>query len=118
MTPKEFKEKYPQYKDLEGDALWDKMEDVLLGLGNVLTADPNREVVYHEPFNINVLQDNGEYATFAVYEEDSFKTVWLDKDGNKVNYVMGCDPYDKEHPTESYRMVIWDANKQDYESNN
>jgi DNA-directed RNA polymerase subunit RPC12/RpoP len=30
MTPQQFKDKYPQYKDLEGDDLWNRMELMLL----------------------------------------------------------------------------------------
>jgi len=30
MTPKEFKELYPKFAHLEGDQLWNKMEEVML----------------------------------------------------------------------------------------
>ena len=33
MTTKEFKELFPEYKDLEGDELWNAMEDYLIEQG-------------------------------------------------------------------------------------
>lgn len=39
MTPKEFKQKYPEFYHLEGKELWNKMEDMLLEQENSWTAD-------------------------------------------------------------------------------
>lgn len=39
MTTKEFKDKYPHYSHLEGNDLWNAMEDSLLQTGDSWTAD-------------------------------------------------------------------------------
>lgn len=99
MNIKEFKLKYPQHADLEGDVLWDMMELSLLESSNVLTADPNQKKVYHEP----VILDNG----ISVQIEDSSTTRWLNKNGELVR--IGEPPLPiLSIPTESYRMDIID----------
>jgi len=99
MTTEEFKTAYPHYSHLEGDELWDKMTEMLLESVNVLTADPDREIIYHDPIIIN-----GE--TWSV--EDSSSTVWLNKKGEKVKII---EPEYKGSPTESYRVEIIDFSK-------
>ena len=100
MTTEEFKIEYPQYSHLENDALWDKMTEVLLQSDSVLTADPNREIIYHEPVVINGI-------TWSV--EDSSTTVWLNNKGEKVKLIES--EYFKGSPTESYRCEIIDFSK-------
>ena len=97
MTTEEFKIEYPQYSHLENDALWDKMTEVLLQSDNVLTADPNREIIYHEPIVINGM-------SYSV--EDEYATVWLNNKGEKVK--LKEPEYFKGNPTESYRCEIID----------
>lgn len=101
MAPNEFKIKYPQYSHLEGDKLWDKMTLVLLqNSDNVLTADPNREIIYKK-YNIN---------GFEINMEDESKTIWLTKEGYKCMQVPEIKkPF--EPATESYRFDIIDLSK-------
>ena len=101
MTVKEFKIKFPQYSHLEGDDLWNKMEEVLLDDNNVLYADPNQEKVYLAPIETP-------YGKVTI--EDSSTTRWLDKKGNLVR-VGEFDYPQVEKPTESYRLDIIDFSK-------
>ena len=62
---------------------------------------------------LDVFQDNvGAIATQTILLEDPTTTRWLNKDGKLVR--IG-DPKVKKtkskYPTESYKMVIWDANE-------
>lgn len=101
MTTTEFKQKYPQYKDLEGDELWDKMEDNLFEIGEVLYADPNQIKTFHKPIDT-------EYGKIMI--EDSSTTRWVNKDGKLVR--VGEPDYPKvEVPTESYSFQIIDFSK-------
>ena len=97
MTTEEFKIEYPQYSHLENDALWDKMTEVLLQSDNVLIADPNREIIYHDPIVINGM-------SYSV--EDDSTTVWLNNKGEKVK--LKEPEYFKGSPTESYKCEIID----------
>lgn len=103
MTPNEFKEKYPQYKHLQGDVLWDVMTKMVPKLENwkTLTADPNRKIEYLPPVELA----NG----MSVSIEDDSKTVWLDEEGNKVKFEEIKPKHYKDNT--SYKMVIWDASK-------
>lgn len=105
MTTIEFKQKFPQYKDLEGNELWDKMTEVFLNTNEVLTADPNREIIYHEPITLL----NG----VIVSVEDSSKTRWLNSKGEEV-FLKEDAPMEK--PTESYRMNIIDFGEKEDEN--
>ncbi len=98
MTITKFKEKYPQYSHLEGDVLWNTMEDVLLQSDDVLHADPNQVKVFHKPI---------ETEFGKVFLEDSSTTRWLNNKGELVR--VGEPNYPEvDTPTESYRMVIMD----------
>jgi|SRR6187402_3622926 len=108
MTPQQFKVKYPQYSDLEGDALWDRMTEMLLQSDNVLTADPNQEKVYHEPFKMNILQDDGVYREMTFQVEDSSTTRWLNNKGEEVK--LKGDVISAKQVT-SYKMEIVDFSK-------
>jgi hypothetical protein len=108
MTPQEFKIKYPQYSDLEGDALWDMMTEMLLQSDTVLHADPNQEKVYHEPFKMNILQDDGVYREMTFQVEDDSTTRWLNNKGEEVKVKQDIIP-DKQ--TTSYKMEIIDFSK-------
>lgn len=55
MTPEEFKQKYPEYADLEGYELWNKMEDVLVKIGNSWTAD------YSDGYDVIELREDVEF---------------------------------------------------------
>lgn len=103
MTPNEFKEKYPQYRHLQGDGLWDTMTKMVPKLENwkTLTADPNRKIEYLPSVELV----NG----MSVFIEDDSKTVWLDKEGNKFKFKE-TEPKHYKGNT-SYKMVIWDASK-------
>lgn len=104
MTPTEFKEKYPQYRHLQGDELWDvmtKMVPKLEGWKN-LTADPNRKIEYLPPIELA----NG----YTVQIEDDSKTVWIDENGNK-GCIVEKQKTQQLYPTESYKFEIWDASK-------
>jgi hypothetical protein len=101
MTPKEFKIKYPQYSNLEGDILWDVMIEMLLCSDNVLTADPNREIIYHEP----TLLPCGS----SISVEDNSTTRWLNSKGEEVK--LKPEPKFVGSATESYRMIILDLSK-------
>lgn len=107
MTAIKFKEKYPQCSHLEGDALWDCMTEMALQGPNALTADPNREIHFHEPVELV----NGD----LVYIEDDSKTVWLNNKGEKIKYIAGIDSYDKNNATESYSFAIWDGKTMKYD---
>lgn len=112
MTSNEFKIKYPQYAHLEGEDLWNKMEDTLLEFGNVLYADPKQDKVFHPPMKVTSLPDEyGNRHTYEVQIEDDSKTRWLDGDGNLVRVGSMFEPY-KDIPKgtlTSYSMIIWDA---------
>ena len=114
MNVYEFKDKYPQYANLEGEDLWNKMEDTLLSSDNALYADPNQEKIWLDPIEIPILQEDGTYKNIKVVEEDSSKTRWLNKDGNLVRVGEGAVNKQKGKPIESYRMIIWDASKQQH----
>lgn len=75
MTIEKFKENNPQYAHLEGDALWDTMQNMLLKSNNVLYADPNQEKTYHKPIDT-------EFGKFTF--EDSSTTRWLNSKGELV----------------------------------
>jgi hypothetical protein len=107
MTTTEFKQKYPQYKDLEGDELWDMMTDCLCKTGNKLYPDPTQERVFHKPIKIDVLQKDGCYAKQTIVVEDGSKTRWLDEEGNLVR--VGEIPMVLTKQMVSYSMVIWDT---------
>lgn len=96
MTTTEFKEKYPQYKNLEGDDLWNIMEDTLLKSSNVLIADPQREIIYHDPLEIKGVK---------WFVEDDNKTRWLNSKGEEI--FIKNEKTLKE-PTESYKLEIVD----------
>lgn len=98
MTTTQFKEKYPQYSHLEGDDLWDKMAEYVCAEGEQYIADPDREIVFHEPIIYNGIK---------VWMEDSSKTVWVNSKGEKGLIKEDAPPPDSQ--TTSYSMVIWDA---------
>lgn len=100
MTTEEFKIRYPEYSSLEGDSLWDKMAEVLLKLDNVLIADPNREIICHDPIIINGI---------SYQVEDDLATVWLNSKGEKVK--LKEPEYFKGNPIESYKCEIIDFSK-------
>ena len=112
MTTTEFKQKYPQYSHLEGDELWNKMEDTLFEMGEVLYADPNQVKTFHEPYKMDILQDDGVYREMTFTVEDSSTTRWLNKD---VELVRIGEPERPKptHPTESYSFQILDFGKKD-----
>lgn len=107
MTPNEFKEKYPQYKHLQGDELWDVMTVMIPKLEDwrTLTAEPNREIQYLPSVE---LVNGG-----TVQIEDDSKTVWLDEKGDKVK-LKETTPEDYKGST-SYEMVIWDGKTMKYD---
>lgn len=107
MTTTEFKRKYPQYKDLEGDELWDKMEYTLFETGEVLYADPNQIKVFHKPYKMDILQDDGVYREMTFIVEDSSTTRWLNKNGELVRVGEPIRPITTK-PTESYSLQIID----------
>lgn len=84
MNQTEFKLKYPQYSHLEGDALWDIMEDTLLQCDDCLYADPNQIKTYHKPITLNIFQNDGTYAKSTFTIEDDSTTRWLNKNGELV----------------------------------
>ena len=112
MTTTEFKLKYPQYKDLEGDELWNKMEDTLFEIGEVLYADPNQVKTFHKPYKMDILQYDGVYREMTFTIEDSSTTRWLNKDGELVRIGEPLRPK-PIHPTESYSFQIIDFSDED-----
>lgn len=100
MTTTEFKIKYPQYSNLEGNELWDTMAEIVLQQDNVLYADPNQEKIYHEPITL----ENG----IIVKVEDSSTTRWLNNKGEEVKVREEKIKYPQ---TESYRVEIIDFSK-------
>lgn len=108
MTPKEFKEKYPEYAHLEGNELWDMMQNVLLKSGTILVADPNRIPVFHPPVEIPNIG--------IVYIEDETKTEWIDKNNNKVRLVVCSDPFKEDAPLTTYKMGIFNLGSKEEES--
>ena len=109
MTTTEFKQKYPQYKDLEDDALWDKMTEIFLQSDNVLYADPNQEKVYSNPVIIDVALDNGNYSKSTFTVENSSTTRWLNKEGKLVR-IWEIKKEPREMLTKSnttYSGFIW-----------
>lgn len=107
MTTIEFKQKYPQYKDLEGDELWNKMEDTLFEMGEVLYTDPNQVKTFHEPYKMDILQDDGVYREMTFTIEDSTTTRWLNSKGELVRIGEPERPR-PIYPTESYSFQIID----------
>jgi len=101
MTITEFKQKYPQHKNLEEDELWNKMEDNLFETGEVLYADPNQVKTFHEPIDT-------EYGKISI--EDSSTTRWLNRDGELVRIGEPKRP-EPTTPTESYSFQIIDFNE-------
>lgn len=101
MTPNEFKLRYPEHAHLEGDKLWDKMTESLFLQGEVLTADPKQEKIFHKPIET-------EYGKISI--EDSSTTRWLNSKGELVRIGELYKPIQK-HPTESYRLEIIDFGK-------
>lgn len=99
MNETEFKQKYPKYSHLEGDALWNKMEDTLLDSDNALYADPNQVKTFHPPMET-------EYGKITI--EDSSTTRWLDKDGKLVRVGQPFLGIILKTPTESYSGLIID----------
>jgi|SRR3972149_3423212 len=96
MTTQEFKIKYPQHSQLEGNDLWDKMTKSLFETGETLYADPNQVKVYHESIEI--------YGN-KVSIEDSSTTRWLNSKGELVRIGEPDEPTLK-NPITSYRMEI------------
>lgn len=111
MNTIEFKLKYPQYENLEWDALWDMMAEVMLQSSNCLTADPDREIIYHSPVKVNVLQNDGTYAEIKISMEDSSKTVWINPQGERL--VLGYDPLGSNNSEihTSYKFQIIDFSR-------
>lgn len=108
MTATEFKEKYPQHKNLEGDELWDKMTTTFLQDGSVLYADPKQEKVWLDTIEIPTLQEDGSYINIKITMEDSSTTRWLDKEGKLVR--VGEPLLDiPQNPVTSHSIVIWDV---------
>jgi len=107
MTATEFKQKYPQYSHLEGDELWNKMEDSLFEMGEVLYADPNQVKTFHKPCKMDILQDDGVYREMTFTIEDSSTTKWLNKKGELVR-VGDPERPKPTQPTESYSFQIID----------
>jgi hypothetical protein len=101
MTPNEFKIKYPQYSDLEGDALWDKMTFTMMSQGQVLSADPNRKIVYCEPVK--------HISGAVIMVEDDSTTRWLNSEGEEVKVEQERKFSGKS--TTSYRIEIIDFSK-------
>lgn len=90
MSIEEFKQAYPEYSHLKGDALWDMMTEVMsIEQSKVDTV-----------FGLN---------DFTGY------TSYTDGEGHQWEIDNRClkffEPAPTESPTESYKMVIWDANK-------
>jgi len=100
MTTTEFKIKYPKYSALEGDELWDKMTETLLHSNNCLYADPNRDIIYHDPIAIDGM---------SIQIEDSSTTRWLNSEGEEVIVPSNDSPTEPSHT--SYRMHIIDFSK-------
>ena len=84
MNEIEFKLKYPQHSHLEGNDLWNMMEDTLLQSDNCLYADPNQVKIYSNPITLSILQNDGTYAKSQITMEDTSTTRWLNKDGELV----------------------------------
>lgn len=112
MTTTEFKQKYPQHKDLEGDELWDRMTLTLLESDSTLYADPNQVKTFHKPYKMDILQDDGVYREMTFTVEDSSTTRWLNKDGELVRIGEPLRPK-PIHPTESYSFQIIDFSDED-----
>lgn len=66
MTPNEFKEKYPEYAHLEGDALWDTMTNVLIrdGYFKTITFDPPVIITLDE---LDIIADAPPPKTYAEF---------------------------------------------------
>lgn len=111
MNTTQFKLVYLQYENLEGDHLWDMMTEVMFQSSNCLTVDPDREIIYHEPVKVNVLQDDGTFAEMKISMEDSSKTVWINSKGEKL--VLGYDPLASNNSEghTSYKFEIIDFGK-------
>lgn len=71
MTTKEFKEKYPEFAHLEGDELWDKMEDMLVG-------DPIY-VVGIDPYNDTSEGSSLESYSMIIWDFSTGKEVYNSK---------------------------------------
>lgn len=100
MTTTEFKQKYPQYSHLEGDELWNKMEEYVWENGEQYITDPGRKIFYHEPIIINGI---------PIEIEDESKTVWINSKGEKVLLKPEELKISAERSYEPYSMVIWDT---------
>ena len=102
MTTKEFKIKYPQYSDLYGNELWDKMVETSLSSNDVLQADPNREIEYLPP----LVLESGQ----KIFVEDESKIKWLDSEGNLVRIGEEETIKNNKPVIESFKMIIFNEN--------
>jgi hypothetical protein len=74
MTPNEFKEKYPTWSHLEGNELWDKMEDVMLL--EQIAASPAPPIV---DWKGNVIEAEMSVVFISTFiQEQEYRMMYLD----------------------------------------
>lgn len=112
MTVKEFKKRFPQYEHLEGDVLWDKMEDTLLA-GDCWDADYSDGYVEYAnrttDKGVEVSFRNPKYWINTITGHRITNEKLEELRGYKDNRTMAS----KEMPLESFKFDILDFGKKD-----
>lgn len=72
MTVAEFKTAYPQYAHLEGEALWNTMEDVFGGFGCLWSEKEIEEYKEKHKDEVAIVKTDG--YTFNVWPMPGFRT--------------------------------------------
>lgn len=106
MTVLEFKKKYPHLAHLEGDALWNAMEDSLWQNAN---WDPDEPITLSEEDEIQyqkdkILNNKGVLINGVNWQMSKYtRKFWLAFD-KRI-------PFDK--PTSTYQFIIFDISPKD-----
>lgn len=94
LTIEDFKKQYPQHKDLEGDELWNKMEDVLFETGEQFVPETyGKDKVYKYDGNVLTLKNPLTWKSL--------------KDGRIISdEELNPSPVRRQIKSENYRMII------------
>jgi len=108
MTPQEFKERYPQYIKLEGNELWDTMEDVLSRLPQYQLPEEVKD------WKGNLLKPGHEFCYIRVIDRQLIRfagVMWID--GDKIEMDRRFEqPRREDEPcwkVGPYYKVDWDG---------
>jgi len=126
MTVEQFKKEYPQYSNLHGQQLWDKMYKELHSSGYKFTSDGIKDNFhqftltqrkgmeprgdFEEPMTGLESLRREEYIRQA-QEDDTYGDLYDTKIEIEHDDSLPTRPLNTNKPTESYSFVIWDGNK-------